>query len=84
MYHEFITDCLTGEATLLDLESYVDYWHDENQNDQSLQEFLGLTTYEYTVWLQQDNDDVFRDILSCRRKHITLEDFLIGMEPQKR
>lgn len=83
MYHKFIDDCLEGEVSLLDLESYVEHWHDSEENDQSLQEFLGLTTFEYTLWLQQDNDDVFSDILHCRKKHISLEEYFSEMCKQE-
>lgn len=83
MYHNFIADCLQGEVTLGELENYVDHWHEAENDEGSLQDFLGLTTYEYKFWLQHDNDEVFQDILYCRRNKITLEEYFVTLEKQQ-
>lgn len=54
----FINDCLNAEATLEDLNDYIDYWH-ENDTGDTLQEFLGLTDKEYEQWRKQTNDKEF-------------------------
>lgn len=64
----FVQKCLDGEATLFELDDYIDFWHD-NDTGVSLREFLGLTEYEYEMW-GKNSDSIFRDILRCRREKI--------------
>ena len=65
MFKNFVTDCLDAEATLFDLDKYVEYWH-TNDVGNTLQEFLGLTDYEFEQW-GKSSDAIFRDILYCRK-----------------
>ncbi len=69
----FIQSCLDGEATLFDLDEYIDYWH-EHETGLTLREFLGLTPYEYQEW-GKNSDSIFRDILRCRIEGIDLEKY---------
>lgn len=64
----FIEDCLNGDATLFNLNSYIEYWH-TNDIDCTLQEFLGMTDYEYEQW-GKSSDAIIRDIIRCRREGI--------------
>ena len=66
MYKNFINDCLNAKATLLDLDRYVEYWHN-NDTGNTLQEFLGLTDFEFEQWGKSSNV-IFRDILFCRQR----------------
>ncbi|MCL2089249.1 MAG: hypothetical protein FWH14_07175 [Oscillospiraceae bacterium] len=68
MYNNFIDDCLSAKAYILDLDKYIEYWH-ENETNNTLQDFLGLTEYEYEQW-GKSSDSIFRDILSCRQNGI--------------
>lgn len=65
MYKNFINDCLNAEATMLDLDSYIEYWHN-NETGDTLQKFLGLTDLEFEQWGKL-NDAIFKDIIACRR-----------------
>ena len=51
---DFITDCLTGDALLEEIDDYVDNWHD-SQSKLSLQDFLGMTNCEYGSWVANPN-----------------------------
>lgn len=73
MYKNFIDDFFSEGLLIDDIDDYVEFWHNHDSND-TLREFLGLTEYEYEVWMQEGND-VVRDILYCRRHNITLEDY---------
>lgn len=76
MYNQsFIDACLSGDATIFELDNYINYWH-ENETGNTLQEFLGLTDYECESW-GKSNDAVFRDILRCRQENIRFEDYRI-------
>jgi len=65
----FIDACLTGDALLDDIEDYIEYWH-ENESGLELNEFLGMTTYEYANWLKTGEDMVLRDIIEARNVNI--------------
>mgnify|MGYP006920808995 CR=1 FL=1 len=69
----YIQRCLNGEATLFELDDYIDFWHD-NETGVSLREFLGLTEYEYKIW-GNSSDAIFRDILRCRREGIEFSEY---------
>ncbi len=69
----FIDACLDAEATLFDLDDYVEYWH-THETGNSLREFLGMTPYEYWQW-GITSDAIIRDILSCRRNGIPFEQY---------
>lgn len=75
MYHKtFIDACLNGDALLIELDDYVDFWHEGNTGV-TLREFLGLTTFEYSEWLKND-DEIFRDILRCRKSGIPFDVYI--------
>ena len=49
MYEKsFVQKCLNGEADLLELDEYIEYWHTHDINV-TLREYLGLTPSEYTA-----------------------------------
>lgn len=77
----FIDDCLNADATLFELDAYIEYWHTHDTGN-SLQEFLGLTDYEYEQW-GTSSDVIFRDILRCRQENIRYEDYCV-LSPHQR
>ncbi|MDE6021605.1 MAG: hypothetical protein K2H01_11495 [Ruminococcus sp.] len=70
----FIADCLSGDATLSEIDDYVEYWH-THETGNSLQEFLGLTDFEYEQYVKS-LDTILKDILRCRQKNISYEDYV--------
>jgi len=68
MYKNFIIDCLNADTNIFDLDKYIEYWH-KNNTGNTLQEFLGLTDYEYEQW-GKSSDSIFRDIISRRKNNI--------------
>ena len=63
MYNKsFIQACIDGEATVFEIENYIEYWH-ENNIDVSLREFLGFSEYEYIEWGKRRDHGVYRKIL---------------------
>lgn len=49
----FIIDCLNGDALISEIDDYVDRWHEESNNS-SLQDFLGMSKKEYSLYLESD------------------------------
>ena len=65
----FIDACLAGDAILDDIENYIKYWH-ENELKLELNEFLGMTPYEYANWIKTGEDMLLRDIIEARNINI--------------
>lgn len=74
----FISNCLDGNATVLDLDRYLEYWHN-NETGRTLPEFLGMTEAEYNAWVQSD-DSIFRKILYCRVEKLDFTSYLAEQE----
>ena len=69
----FIDACLYGTGDIEDIYDYIKYWHTHETN-KSLEEFLGLTDYEYNIWIKND-DNVLRDILRSRADNLPFEKY---------
>ena len=70
----FIDACLNGDASLDDIENYIEQWHSLD-TDTSIEEFLGMTPYEYGEWLKCGEDIVLRDIMAAREERIPYEEY---------
>ncbi len=77
----FIEDCLNADATIFDLDKYIEYWH-TNDTGNSLQEFLGMTDYEYEQW-GKSSDIIFRDIIRCRQENIDYAHYITLTDSQR-
>ena len=49
----FIIDCINGDALISEIDDYVDRWHEETNNS-SLEDFLGMSKKEYSLYLESD------------------------------
>ncbi len=74
----FIDDCLNGEATLFNLDEYIEYWH-THDTELTLQDFIGMTDYEFEKW-GKSSDIIIRDILRCRKDKIDFSTYLFLSE----
>ncbi len=77
----FIDECLYGVGDIEDIYDYIQYWH-THQMDKSLEEFLGLTDYEYNAWIKND-DNILREILRCRKDNIPFETYRYLSDDEK-
>lgn len=50
----FIHDCLSGDATVNDIDDYIDVWHTSNSAEE-LHQFLGMTEDEYSLFVTNPN-----------------------------
>ena len=48
----FISDCIKDPSTIELVDDYVDRWHSGEGQGMSLSKFLGMTPYEYSMWLK--------------------------------
>ena len=60
----FIQQCIDGDALLEDIDDFIDAWHD-GDSTLKLNEFLGMTLFEYNVWLNQP--DILPIIVKAKR-----------------
>ena len=59
----FIAKCQMGEVLLDEIDDFVDKWH-ESDSESPIYEFLGMTRYEYFLWLK--SPDVLPYIIKAR------------------
>jgi hypothetical protein len=69
----FVDECLRGEATLDEIDDYIDLWN-ESDDPRELHEFLGLDWDEYALWVERPSS--LRYVLFSRRFGIPLEQAL--------
>lgn len=50
----FIQDCIEGNALIYDIDDYIDEWHN-GDSELSLSAFLGMTTKEYTLFVEDES-----------------------------
>jgi hypothetical protein len=70
----FVDRALSGEASLDDIDDYVDTWHDDAAEKRELHDYLGLTRDEYGLWVEQPSS--LRFILFSRRHDEDLPEVL--------
>ena len=70
----FIDACLAGDAILDDVEDFIEYWH-THKTGVELSDFLGMTAYEYAIWLKTGEDIVLRDIIESRNINIPYAEY---------
>ena len=69
----FIAKCQMGEVLLDEIDDFVDEWH-ESDSESPIYEFLGMTRYEYFLWLK--SPDVLPYIVKARRDGLDLKENL--------
>jgi len=69
MSNSFIEKCINGDASLDEIDDYIDEWHDsDSTNDLELHEFLGMTWEEYSLWAVKPKFLAW--IINARRKGV--------------
>ena len=69
----FVTNCLSGEALLDDIDDYVDAWH-ETKGDVPLHQFLGMSKTEYALWVA--DPDVLPFVVCARKENRNVGELL--------
>lgn len=71
----FIEACIAGEASVDDLDAYVEFWH-EHETGNKLHEFLGISREECGHWIKTDDDSFIRAILEERKSGKTVDELI--------
>jgi hypothetical protein len=82
MSETFVEQCLKGNATLDDIEDFVEAWH-TSDDPRELHEYLGLTWDEYA--LSVERPQALRYVMFSRRFDVPLQQALaeypVALEP---
>jgi hypothetical protein len=72
----FLDLALSGRALLLEIDDYVDAWH-EDGHGVPLHAYLGLSAEEYSLWMSEP--DMLAHIVRARRDHIQLGELVASV-----
>ncbi len=73
MNKSFIEKCINGDASLDEIDDYIDAWHDSDSDTElELHEYLGMTWKEYSLWAVKPKR--LARIINARRKGIQLNE----------
>ncbi len=67
----FINLCLEGDVLEDEIDEFVDGWHDDENLNIELHDYLGMSWEEYSVWAVRPS--VLPFILSARRNGTTFD-----------
>ncbi|MFN4833502.1 MAG: hypothetical protein ACK5VA_05280 [Pseudanabaena sp.] len=69
MSNSFIEKCINGDASLDEIDNYIDEWHDSDSDiNLELHEFLGMSWEEYSLWAVKPKFLAW--IINARRKGV--------------
>jgi len=72
MNSSFIEKCINGDASLDEIDDYIDEWHDsDSTNDLELHEFLGMSWEEYSLWAIKPS--LLAEILNHRKQDVSFK-----------
>lgn len=67
----FIDLCLSGDVLEDEIDEFVDSWHEDEDTDIELHEYLGMNWDEYSLWATKPS--VLPFILSARKNGIAFD-----------
>lgn len=75
----FIEKCQACEVMFDDIDDFIDQWH-ENPGNKSLYDFLGMTRYEYSLWIADAS--ILPTIVSAHSQNKSIDDLLEEFQNQ--
>ena len=63
----FIEDCLKGDALLSEIDDYIDIWHESDNDEEELSQFLGMTKEEYSLFVTRP--DALSTIVAAHKEN---------------
>ncbi|MCA6501785.1 MAG: hypothetical protein ACK54E_01130 [Pseudanabaena sp.] len=70
MSNSFIEKCINGDASLDEIDNYIDEWHDSDSDiNLELHEFLGMSWEEYSLWAVKPS--LLAEILNHRKQDVS-------------
>jgi hypothetical protein len=76
MGSSFIEKCINGDASLDEIDDYIDEWHDsDSSNDLELHQFLGMTWAEYSLWAIKPS--LLAEIVNERKRYLESKELVL-------
>ena len=76
MNSSFIEKCINGDASLDEIDDYIDEWHDSDSDiNLELHEFLGMTWEEYSLWAVKPS--LLAEILNHRKQDVSFKKLVL-------
>jgi len=76
MNNSFIEKCINGDASLDEIDDYIDAWHDSDSDSElELHEYLGMTWKEYSIWAIKPSS--LAEIVNTRKREIDAQKFVL-------
>ena len=70
MSNSFIEKCINGDASLDEIDNYIDEWHDSDSDIKlELHEFLRMSWEEYSLWAVKPS--LLAEILNHRKQDVS-------------
>jgi len=76
--YNFIEKCLSGDALVNEIDDYIETWHKDESITQELHEYLGMSFFEYQLWVEKPESLKF--ILFARKKNANVQDYMTSNE----
>lgn len=67
--NNFISDVISGIALILDIDDYIEEWH-ESDSKLEIYQFLGMTQEEYRIWVEDESR--LKDIIRCHMSGLNI------------
>lgn len=76
MDKSFIEKCINGNASLDEIDDYIDAWHDSDSDmELELHEYLGMTWKEYSIWAIKPS--LLAEIVNARKQETDAQKFVL-------
>ena len=75
----FIEKCHACEVLFDDIDDFIDQWH-EKPGKKSLYDFLGMTRYEYSLWISDST--ILPTIVNAHAQNRSIDDLLEEFQSQ--
>ena len=76
MNNSFIEKCINGDASLDEIDDYINEWHDSDlSNGIELHEYLGMTWKEYSIWAIKPS--FLAEIVNSRKQEVDAQKFVL-------
>lgn len=67
----FIEQCLNGDVLEDEIDDFIEKWHESEEIDTELHDYLGMNWDEYSVWATRPS--ILPFILSARKRGTTFD-----------
>lgn len=76
MNKSFVEQCINGNASLDEIDDYIDAWHDSDSDTEiELHEHLGMTWKEYSIWAIKPSS--LAEIVNIRKREVDAQKFVL-------